>query len=381
MTWGVEKITTREGFEALAPVWNALLERSAANTIALTHEWLTTWWDVFGENRELFLLLVRDGKHLIGIAPLLKRRVSSFGLGVQRLEFLASGEEEADEICSDYLDFIFERGRENDALTAICHYLREVETDWDEILLKEVLSTSPTVDLCRHQCQSDAIKCEISPLGEAVYLPLEQSWDELVAGLPRKLRYQIRQDDKAFAEHGYTFETARDVDNFGAAFGDLMRLHQDSWTERGLPGVFSSEIFVRFHRNLAAKILPHGWLHIYLLKYQNQPCAALQVFVYNGKAHFYQTGFANCGPVRSPGTLARNKSIQHAREFGLREWDFLKAEPDSYKYRWSQQKREIVQIRIAKPQAKETVLATANFVVDELRKVKRALKGSNPRQD
>ncbi len=371
---GIEKITTREAFQALAPEWNSLLERSAANTIALTHEWLTTWWDVFGKGRELCILLVRDGANLIGIAPLLKRRVSSIGLGVTRLEFLASGEDEADEICSDYLDFIFERGRESDALTGICHYLREVETDWDEWLLTELIETSPTVALLVTQCANHSIKCEVSSIGEAVYLPLEQDWNTLVDRMPRKLRYQIRQDAKAAELGGYTLKIVEDAAGFEDAFQEFIALHESSWLARGSSGVFVSEIFTRFHRELAKKLLLQGRIRFYLLQDENQFHAGLHVFIYDNKAYFYQSGFASTGPVRSPGTLVRNMAIRHAMSSGLREWDFLKAEPNSYKYRWSNHKRQLVQIRVAKPQAKETVRASATFVFNELRKVKLALK-------
>ena len=370
----IEKITTREGFEALAPEWNKLLERSAANTITLTHEWLTTWWNVFGADRELCILLVRDGAQLIGIAPLLKRRVSSFGISAQRLEFLASGEDEADEICSDYLDFIIEQGRENDALTAIFQFLREQETNWDELLLKEIVSNSPTLDLLTAQCQNSGFKYEIEDNGEAVYLPLEQGWDNLQQTFARKTRNKIRQDEKAAQKHGYTLEIVQDAAQFEDAFASYMALHQNLWTSRGEPGVFASEMFTRFHRELAAKLLPKGRICLYLLKCGDQPLAALHVFVYAGTAFYYQAGFAPTDAVRSPGNLVRNMGIRHAMESGLKEWDFLKAEPDSYKYRWSQHTRQIKQIRIVKPQAKETVRATAALVANELRKVKRALK-------
>src|SRR5438034_8066858 len=134
----IEKITTRAGFDQLEPVWNPLLAASESSAVTLTWEWLTTWWDVFGDERELYLLVVRDGVEVIGIAPLLRRMVQHYGwLPYRRIEFLASGEAEADEICSDYLDFIFRRGREADALEAILNYLHRPQADWDEMLLTD----------------------------------------------------------------------------------------------------------------------------------------------------------------------------------------------------------------------------------------------------
>src|SRR5690606_16851246 len=46
------------GFEALQAEWNALLRRSRFNTIFLTYEWQTTWWEYLGEG-ELWILAMR----------------------------------------------------------------------------------------------------------------------------------------------------------------------------------------------------------------------------------------------------------------------------------------------------------------------------------
>jgi len=98
----VEKVVTREEFKGLAAAWSSLLQESASDTLFLTHEWLNAWWEVFGSERELYILLVRDSEELIGIAPLIRREVRHYGLlPFRRLEFLASGEDEADEICSE----------------------------------------------------------------------------------------------------------------------------------------------------------------------------------------------------------------------------------------------------------------------------------------
>src|SRR5262245_56250139 len=134
----VEKVTTIEGFRELEAVWDRLLQQSASNSITLTFDWLSTWWEIFGEGRELYILVVRDGEMVIGIAPMGKRLVQHYGLlPFRRLEFLASGEEEADEICSDYLDFILQAGRESEALKAILESIYEAQ-DWDEILLTDM---------------------------------------------------------------------------------------------------------------------------------------------------------------------------------------------------------------------------------------------------
>src|ERR1700732_1251434 len=149
----VEAVTTRAGFEQLEPEWNALLTRSASNNIVLTFEWLSTWWQIFGEGeRHLYILVAREQSHIVGIAPLLRRTIRHYNLlPYERLEFLGSGEDEADEICSDYLDFIVQRGWEAPALEALLRHIRQ-HGSGDELILTDVSGDSPCVQLLEGLC-------------------------------------------------------------------------------------------------------------------------------------------------------------------------------------------------------------------------------------
>jgi hypothetical protein len=203
MTLSIEKIIKEEEFEALAQEWNELLRRSASNTLTLTHEWLSTWWEVFGEGRELYILLVRDGKQLIGIAPMLKRTVQHYGvLPFRRIEFLASGEDEADEICSDYLDFILKKGREEEALKTIFTYIHEEDSDWDEVLLTDMSGESPNQPLLKSFCENSGTRLQTMRDELCVYLKLPVTWDELLKNLKKPFRWKINRDRRAFAAYG-----------------------------------------------------------------------------------------------------------------------------------------------------------------------------------
>lgn len=372
----VQKISNLKQFAALSTEWDTLLEQSAANTIALTHDWLLTWWEVFGTGRELCVLTVRDGNALIGVAPLLKRRVSSLGVPMRRLEFLASGEDSTDEICSPYLDFILQNGREADALKAIFRFLHEEETAWDEIVLTELLDSSPSLSVITTEAEAAELKCEIVESGEAVYLPLSTDWDTIMEQVSRKMRHNTKQELKAFEKSGGEFSIAQSGAEFEAHFAGLVELHQTSWIARGQPGVFASAPFSRFHRKLRERLLPKGQIRVPAVHIEGEIVAALYLFYYNGKVFFYQSGFKVRPPLHSPGNLVRSLAIQHAIRDGYSEWDFLQAENDSYKYRWNPGARRIVRARLAKPHPKETTLMVAQHVRDTLRAAKRTLRRS-----
>lgn len=374
----IEKVTTLEGFKALAPVWNRLLEQSASNTITLTHEWLTTWWEVFGENRELYILIVRDKDEVIGIAPMLKRTVQHYGLlPFRRLEFLASGEDQADEICSDYLDFILLRGREQEALNLLLGYITEKDADWDEILLTDVASDSVNLSLLKTFCEKSEIKMQQVRDEIAIFLPLTKSFTEIVQNVGPHFRRRIRQDRKAFAKYSGEIRLIKTADDFEEGFQALMDLHQDRWISRGGTGVFASEKFTRFHRLFAMKACEHDWLRLYLAVKDGKAIAATYNFSYDRKAHYYQSGFRLEGSnLYSPGVLIQGYSIEDAIGEGLSEFDFLKGQPGSYKFKWLPQTRGIVQMRLAQSQTKETLYNTTAKFIGGLRHIKRSLKST-----
>jgi CelD/BcsL family acetyltransferase involved in cellulose biosynthesis len=378
MTLSIERVIKDDEFEALAHEWNSLLEQSASNTLTLTHEWMTTWWEVFSEGRELYILLVKDGAELIGIAPMLKRTVQHYGvLPFRRIEFLASGEEEADEICSDYLDFILLRGRETEALDFILRYIYEKDTDWDEVLLTDLAGDSVNLPFVKAFCEDSGFKMQQVRQEIAVFLPLTKSFTEIVKSLSANFRRKIRLDCRTFATYGGEFRLINSLDHLEEGFAALVELHQVRWLSRGEAGVFSSKKFMRFHRLFARKAIVNDWLRLYVALKDGKPIAAIYNFVHNNKVHYYQSGFKHEGSgLQSPGVLVQAYAIEQAIEAGCSEFDFLKSKPGSYKFRWQPQTRSLVQMRLSQSRTKEVLYNTTSKVIDGLRNIKKSLKNT-----
>jgi len=371
----IEKVGTREGFERLKPVWNTLLEASSGNTITLTWEWLSTWWDVFGEGRELYILVARENDCVIGIAPLLKRAVQHYGLlPFRRLEFLASGEDEADEICSEYLDFIIERGREAEVLEAVYTFLNDPEEEWDEMLLTDMSGDSASLPLLKSLSEAGGTKHHIIREQTGIYVPLPERWEDFLENVSREFRRKIQRDRRVAKELGAELRVIDSFDSFEENFATLINLHQSRWTGRGLPGVFSSDKFTRFHKQVAPKLLDKGWINLFILSLEGRPISALYDFIYDGKMIYYQSGLdVDCGQLHSPGILIRSFAIERAIRAGLTECDFLKGEVTGYKAGYRGEHRRIVQLRVARARSKEAVYTATARVMDGLRSLKRSL--------
>ncbi|MDD5653997.1 MAG: hypothetical protein PHT31_07565, partial [Candidatus Omnitrophica bacterium] len=119
----IEVITGYNDFLGLSESWNSVLEKSRNDSVFLTFEWMQAWWKVFGKDKQLLVILVKDDSgELIGIAPLMlhKRKVS----------FIYNHH-------SSYADFII-CADAKPVLEAVIGYLKENKRQWDIIELENI---------------------------------------------------------------------------------------------------------------------------------------------------------------------------------------------------------------------------------------------------
>src|SRR5262244_3898830 len=67
--------------EQFIPDWNDLLESHSDTSIFQTPEWLSAWWQTYGEQKSLQALIFTNSQgKTVGIAPLYTERINPFGL-------------------------------------------------------------------------------------------------------------------------------------------------------------------------------------------------------------------------------------------------------------------------------------------------------------
>ena len=362
----IEIVADIQGFAALQEEWNNLVDRSRNGFVTLTWEWMFTWWEGFNEGRQLHILLARDGTRLVGIAPLQRRRIRNFGLVFQRLEFLASGEDEADEICSDYLDFIIEPDREEEILAAFWRYCQSNASQWAEVHLSSVRADSPTAVFL-----STNVSEAVSPRATSVVVPLSDDWEKFLMTLSKKMRFRVRRHRRLLADKGpVLFERLSSAPDIAARFSQFISLHQQWWQSRGKPGCFSSHRFTAFHQTVSQRLAERGLVDLYFLSVAGQAVAARYAFHFKGRLFDYQTGVdPEFDPHIGVGVECTGYCIEDAISRGFNEYDFGEG-LQPYKQRWTDQTRETVNIRIVRPSLKATVRNALDSFTGHLRKWK-----------
>jgi len=186
----------------LDSAWRELLQRSDTNEPALAPFWLRAWWRVFGEQggRTLRVLSMFDGDRLIGLVPLLARRHwYRHGLPFRRLELLGSGEDEEDEICSEYLGVVAERGREAEVTAELANALAKLRLgEWDEVVFPSMRGESRAARMLLEALERAGLAVEASVTADCPYIALPATFDDYLARLSSSNRQFVKRSVSSF---------------------------------------------------------------------------------------------------------------------------------------------------------------------------------------
>jgi CelD/BcsL family acetyltransferase involved in cellulose biosynthesis len=362
------------------PAWRALLARSSSDEPTLSPLWLSTWWRVFGQDggRQLRFVLFFEGARLVGMAPLLARRHwYRPGIPFRRLEWLASGEAEAEEIGSDYLGLIAERGKEAAVVEAFAAAIAKDKLGpWDELVLPAMNAESPAAPLLARVLAEAGIATTSETTASCPYIALPASFEQYVASLTSAGRYLVTRslrDLDDWAKGDLELHDVRSASELDEGKQILKRLHGERWGADGRSGVFGSPRFAAFHDEVMPLLLAAGALELLWLTVRGDPIAIVYNIVWNGKVYFYQSGRKIDVPKRvRPGIVIHAHAIRRAIAAGRREYDFLGG-ASRYKVALATAARPLLRVRAVRSPRLESAHGTAERCFDGVRWLRRRI--------
>ncbi len=367
--------------ETLRPAWAALLSASATDEPTLSPTWLLTWLRVFGRlgGRRPYVALFHERGRLVGLAPLVRRLCwRRPGLPFRRLEWLGSGEPEADGVCSEYLNVVAERGAEPAVAAAFAQALQAgAFGPWDEVVLPMMDGEAAMTGLLSAALRRAGLDVEVAETAAAPYVPLPPTWDAYLKRLSsndRRLVVHSLRDFDAFAGGEARLHRAETKEDLTDGFRVLKALHAERWRKDGRAGAFHSGRFTAFHEAATAELLRDGALELLWMTVRGEPVAVVYNVVWNGKVYFYQSGRkTDLPPKVRPGVVLLAHAIRGAIEAGRREFDFL-AGDSQYKRQMALASRPLVQIRVARCCLRERLRRAAERGIDRVRPLRNALR-------
>ena len=320
----VEKVTDYPAFLGLERVWNETVERAGVAHPFLRHEWLRTWWECFGNDRQLHILLVKSGDRILAIAPLLKESARMYGLPIRRLRLLHNDHTpRADVIVAE---------RPEESYGAIWRALADERERWDVLQLGQLPPESPTrqilPDLAKADGRSTGVwRCDASP-----YLALKPNWDEYLASLSPKFRQNLRNRLSRVKRLG---EPRLEVFNgTSAGVDEAVRLEASGWKRAAGTAIGSDPTVRRFYGLFAERAAEHGWLRLLFLTVNGHSIASAYALCYQGRLLLVKTGYdpdyAKCSPFK----VLTYFALREAISAGLTEFDFL-GDAEPWKLEWT----------------------------------------------
>ena len=332
----IELFTDVSAFEKLKPEWNDLLERSTTNTLFLTWEWQSTWWEHLGAGELRIISMRDDADTLVGIAPLFEETTKE---GARSLSLIGCVE------VSDYLDLIVARGQQAQVYTALLDTLTQADFPaWNGGLhLCTLPEASPTNTQLKAMAEARGLAAEWQLHDVAPVIDLPATWDAYLETLDKKQRHEVRRKLRRVDETDHQWYTLDPAASLEQAIADFVDLHKKSRPDKHL---FMDGRMQGFFLDMARRLQARGWLQLCFLEIQGARAASILNFVYQNDVLAYNSGY---DPVKygaySPGIVLFAFSLQDAIAARRRRFDFLRGD-EEYKYRFGAHNTNVYELHI-----------------------------------
>lgn len=211
-------LTTAAELEAIAPEWDALLDRSAQSSFNLRPFWLTAWWRHFAPPAgQLRAVACRDGAGtLVGLAPLY--------LDGREMRFLGHGGEGPSNLTAAIVAL---RGEEEAVIGAVVDAIAS-DHDWGRLWLSRMRPELETVrllagGLCAELTTNPELNLSVSACGD---------WDAYRRTLGQAGRKRIQTYARRAAERGCVLRRAATTEELERAFDAYLAWHMQRFDGR-----------------------------------------------------------------------------------------------------------------------------------------------------
>lgn len=335
----MQEINDISEFEGLKDIWNQVLQNSRDNDVFSTWEWIRCWWQHFGKERKLRILVAKEDNEIIGFAPLMVSKYSFLHLGkFHKLELIGSPD-------ADYNNFVISK-KEHECLNLFLKHLSQ-SSDWDMLEFRDIREGSVSAQVLNKVCGSPDSKLNFEMGTVCPYVTLPESTElfmnSLSANMRRNLRRKMRKLQETYNVEFKDYNKFASVDEAMDTFFDL---HQRRWNSIGERGAFASAAFCAFHRDIAKAFSRTGWLALDFLTLDDEPVSVEYSFDYGLKKYGYLTGFNPDFGRYSVGMISKLYVIEESIRKGFREYDFTRG-LESYKTSWTAAVRKNFVVRVA----------------------------------
>ncbi len=327
-----EVISAPDRFHSIGHEWDRLVARSAVDQTFLSHTWLRTWWESFGEGKQLHIITLRDGGELVAAAPMMRTRSRMYGLKLNTLELIYNPH-------TPRCDFIIANNCEEAVYERMWRELCSTDR-CDAIALNQVPDTSPTIPAIESLAQADGWLTGQWASPPSPYIPLNCEYEQFFARLKGGYRYNLRKRFERLGKLGpVDVEVIRDRAGVRDAMADGLKIEAAAWKGDHGTAIASDPAVTEFYVKLAERQADLGQLHLTFLRVGGKRISFNYLLRNNKTLYGVKIGYDPEYHTYSPGNALLNLILQKACADGLAEYDFLGVN-DEWKFDWTKETRQ-----------------------------------------
>lgn len=322
-------ITSFQEFKQCSKIWEDFRQKQTDNTICNNWEWCNTWIEVFFQEKDkLYIHIWIYQNEIIGIIPTyLKNTYAGY-----ELRFIATGEAEKSEICSEFQDFLLHSKYEERILAQFTNKILNNKSIsaiiFDNILVKS------TVYKWIEKIHIKYWTKKITSSGKRYLIPVQH--DQATQHSSFKSKSTKRHVKKFLVDQSWKVNKVDDLTALNIFYQRLIKSHNKNWSLRNKIGAFEDINFVKFHRSFSKKLLKNKQLVAFELTCQTEISALFYGVIDGNTLYYYQSAINHESQLSSAGVAMHVIALNIARDNKLVFYDLMKGSNTSYKKRYIQ---------------------------------------------
>jgi CelD/BcsL family acetyltransferase involved in cellulose biosynthesis len=304
-------------FPEIETGWRALEEQGHVPTVFQTYDWNRIWWKYLGGKRKKNLLAVYKDDLLIGIAPLYTERMTLKGVPFfSILRFIGTPE-------SDYTAFIFRKGEERDALSAITAALKIIQ--WDIAWLSDIADGDTIRGLYEEAIEAGRFFWITKQHTPCPGIALPEAWAEYKATLATSMRRNSNNYSNKLSKAGVVeIASIKNPEEIPSAMRDFFRLHNGRWNNQSK--AITNKNIESFHNEVALAL--SRYLDLCFVSLNGKKIGCTYSYDFRGQRFFYLPGADMAYKEYRLGTLMILNRIQDAIEKKMTFFDFMRGDEE-----------------------------------------------------
>jgi CelD/BcsL family acetyltransferase involved in cellulose biosynthesis len=307
----------------MARGWGDLVAGDPEGTFFHTPAYLKLWWEEFGKGRPLLAFVVDAEGRLVGAC--------AFEVTEGTLRFMGGYD------VTDYMGPVCVPGLEevvaNELMLALAY-----EVVWERADLRGLPQDGRWLPVLEAAATVRGLPVERGSDGVAPMIELPHTFEEYLAGVPAKLRHEIRRKERRLIEEAGPYRvTLSTPETLDSDLDRFVELHQAS---PGPKGKFMHAEMEIFFRRLTESFLESDHLNLAFLEVGGKKAAGAIAFAFGDTFSLYNSAFDREFSRLSPGMVLVADLLRRSIVLRRRHFDMLKGDLE-YKYRFGAEPREI----------------------------------------